>query len=228
MFAPANAAHFTLVIPTVRNDFKVLAFEGTETISALYSVNVDLVSEYPDIDLESLLNQPAFLQFGLNGEGIHGHIAGVSVGDVGKRLTRYRVNLVPALHYLQFSHDQRIFQRQTVPQIIAKVLKGHGIQADAFTFHVKTSPEREYCTQYRENDFEFVRGCAPRTALRGITSILRKAICWCSPMTRPSSPNWAKPPISKTPAWWRSIPSSASYPWVSAPAPASLPAVTTT
>ncbi len=157
MFAPANAAHFTLVIPTVRNDFKVLAFEGTETISALYSVGVDLVSEYPDIDLESLLNQPAFLQFGLNGEGIHGHIAGVSVGDAGKRLTRYRVNLVPALHYLQFSHDQRIFQRQTVPQIIAKVLKGHGIQADSFTFHVKTSPEREYCTQYRENDFEFVR-----------------------------------------------------------------------
>ncbi|CRL49771.1 hypothetical protein H8F22_17415 [Pseudomonas sp. P154a] len=37
MFAPANAPQFTLVIPTVRNDFKVLAFEGTETISALYS-----------------------------------------------------------------------------------------------------------------------------------------------------------------------------------------------
>ncbi|WP_033048743.1 type VI secretion system tip protein TssI/VgrG [Pseudomonas sp. GM21] len=157
MFALANAAHFTLVIPAVRNDFKVLAFEGTETISALYSVNVDLVSEYPDIDLESLLNQPAFLRFGLNGEGIHGHIAGVSMGDAGKRLTRYRMTLVPALHYLQFSHDQRIFQRQTVPQIIEKVLKGHGIQADAFTFHVRTSPEREYCTQYRENDFEFVR-----------------------------------------------------------------------
>jgi type VI secretion system secreted protein VgrG len=161
MFAPANAPQFTLVIPTVRNDFKVLAFNGTETISALYSISVDLVSEYPEFDLESLLNQPAFLQFGFKGEGIHGHIAGVSTGDVGKRLTRYRINLVPALHFLQFSHDQRIFQRQTVPQIIEKVLKGHGIQADAFTFHVKTSPEREYCTQYRENDFEFLqRLCA--------------------------------------------------------------------
>ncbi|MHC8330381.1 type VI secretion system tip protein TssI/VgrG [Pseudomonas sp. LB3P25] len=161
MFAPANAAQFTLVIPTVRNDFKVLAFKGTETISALYSIHVELVSEYPDFDLESLLNQPAFLQFGIKGEGIHGHIAGVSVGDVGKRLTRYRVNLVPALHYLQFSHDQRIFQGQTVPQIIAQVLKEHGIQADAFIFHVRTSPEREYCTQYRESDFLFVqRLCA--------------------------------------------------------------------
>jgi type VI secretion system secreted protein VgrG len=161
MLAPANAPQFTLTIPNVPNDFKVLAFEGTETISALYSISVDLVSEYPDIDLESLLHQSAFLQFGLNGEGIHGYIDGVSEGDLGKRLTRYRVSLVPALHYLQFNQDQRIFQSQTVPQIIAQVLKGHGIHADAFTFHVKASAPREYCTQYRENDLEFVqRLCA--------------------------------------------------------------------
>lgn len=63
MFALANAPQFTLTIPNVPNDFKVLAFEGTETISALYSISVDLVSEYPDIDLESLLHQPAFLHF---------------------------------------------------------------------------------------------------------------------------------------------------------------------
>lgn len=161
MLASANLAHFTLLIPTVRNDFKVLAFEGTETISVLYSIHIELVSEYPDFDLETLLNQPAFLQFGLKGEGIHGLIAGVSVGDVGKRLTRYRLHLVPALHDLQFSHDQRIFQNQTVPQIIAKVLKGHGIQADAVAFHVRTSIARKYCTQYRESNFDFVqRLCA--------------------------------------------------------------------
>ncbi|MBB3241121.1 type VI secretion system secreted protein VgrG [Pseudomonas sp. Tn43] len=161
MLAPANAPLFTLTIPNVRNDFKVLAFEGTETIGALYSISIDLISEYPGIDLESLLLQPAFLQFGLNGEGIHGYIEGVSEGDVGKRPTRFQVHLVPALYYLQFSQDQRIFQGQTVPQIIAHVLKAHGIQADAFTFHVKTSPPREYCTQYRENDLEFVqRLCA--------------------------------------------------------------------
>ncbi|WP_448725609.1 type VI secretion system tip protein TssI/VgrG [Pseudomonas farris] len=161
MFAPANGAHFTLLIPTVRNDFKVLAFEGTEAISTLYSIQIELVSEYPDFDLESLLGQPAFLQFSLNGEGIHGRIEEVFEGEIGKRLARYRLALVPALHYLQFSHDQRIFQHQTVPQIIAQVLNGHGIQADAYTFHVRTSPEREYCTQYGESDLEFIqRLCA--------------------------------------------------------------------
>jgi type VI secretion system secreted protein VgrG len=72
MFAPANTAHFALLIPSVRNDFKVLAFHGLEAISTLYAIQVELVSESPDFDLESLLSQPAFLQLGLNGEGIHG------------------------------------------------------------------------------------------------------------------------------------------------------------
>ncbi|AIL60256.1 type VI secretion system Vgr family protein [Pseudomonas alkylphenolica] len=156
MFASANAAHFALLIPSVRNDFKVLAFDGTETISTLYAIQVELVSEYPDFDLESLLSQPAFLQFGLNGEGIHGRIEDVRVGEPGKRLTRYQLTLVPALHYLQFSHNQRIFQQLTVPQIVAQVLQGHGIQADAFSFHVSPRPVREYCTQYGEDDLSFI------------------------------------------------------------------------
>ena len=83
MFAPANAAHFTLRISSVRNDFKVLAFHGTEAISSLYAIKVELVSESPDFDLESLLSQPAFLPFGLNGEGIHGRIEDVFVGEAG-------------------------------------------------------------------------------------------------------------------------------------------------
>ncbi|MGH8464045.1 MAG: type VI secretion system tip protein TssI/VgrG, partial [Pseudomonas sp.] len=157
MFAPATVAHFALLIPAVRNDFKVLAFDGLEAISTLYAIHIELVSEYRDIELEPLLGQPAFLKFGLNGEGIHGRIEDVCVGDSGQRLTRYHLKLVPALHYLQFSHDQRIFQQQTVPQIVAQVLQGHGIQADAFTFHVSTRPEREYCTQYGESDYDFVQ-----------------------------------------------------------------------
>ncbi|MBK5553553.1 type VI secretion system tip protein VgrG [Pseudomonas sp. TH03] len=161
MFGSANTAHFALHISAVRNDFKVLAFEGSEAISTLYAIHVDLVSEHPDFDLESLLSQPAFLQFGLNGEGLHGRIEHVWVGEAGKRLTRYHLTLVPALHYLQLSHDQRIFQHLTVPQIITQVLKGHGIQGDEFAFHVSTSPVREYCTQYGESDFEFIqRLCA--------------------------------------------------------------------
>ncbi|MDR6712838.1 uncharacterized protein involved in type VI secretion and phage assembly, partial [Pseudomonas hunanensis] len=43
MFASANTAHFELLIPTVRNDFKVLAFAGREAISSLYAIEIELV-----------------------------------------------------------------------------------------------------------------------------------------------------------------------------------------
>ena len=51
MFAQANTAHFSLLIPNVRNDFKVLAFNGKEAISQLYAIRIELVSENSNIDL---------------------------------------------------------------------------------------------------------------------------------------------------------------------------------
>ncbi|MFI8398476.1 type VI secretion system tip protein TssI/VgrG [Pseudomonas sp. NPDC078863] len=161
MFGKGHCAPFSLHIPAIRHDFQVLAFTGTEAISQLYAFRVELVSEHADFDLESLLSQPAFLQFGLRDEGIHGRIEDVMLGETGKRLTRYELTLVPALHYLQLSQDQRIFQQLTVPHIIAQVLRGHGIQADDFTFNVAAGEPREYCTQYGESDFLFIqRLCA--------------------------------------------------------------------
>ncbi|WP_085693773.1 MULTISPECIES: type VI secretion system tip protein TssI/VgrG [unclassified Pseudomonas] len=161
MSETVNSASVTLHIPGVRHDFQVLAFNGTERVSGLYALRIELVSEHPDFDMESLLGQPAFLRFGHHGEGIHGHIEEASAGDSGKRLTHYGLSLVPFLHYLQFSHDQRIFQGLTVAQIIAQVLKRHGIQPDAFAFHVQPLPPRDYCTQYGESDFAFIqRLCA--------------------------------------------------------------------
>lgn len=161
MFNPAESQRFVLQIPDVRHDFKVLEFTGTEAISTLYSIHVDLVSEHPDLDLANFLCKPAFLQFGSCGEGIHGLIDDISASDIGKRLTRYEIRLVPALHFLQHSHDHRIFQNLTVPQIIATILNKHGMHTDTFTFHVKPNLAREYCTQYRESDFQFIqRLCA--------------------------------------------------------------------
>ena len=156
-----TSARFTLQIPAVPHDFKVLSFEGSEAVSTLYAIKVELVSERHDLDMETLLAHSAFLRFGLDGEGIHGRIEEVQVGESGKRLAHYCLTLVPTLHYLQFSQDQRIFQNLTVPQIITHVLKRHGILTDAFMFHVQPQPPREYCTQYGETDFEFIqRLCA--------------------------------------------------------------------
>ncbi|SDR86784.1 hypothetical protein SAMN05216198_0632 [Halopseudomonas litoralis] len=42
MFAPANTAYFTLDIPRLDHDFKVLFFQGTEAISQPYCFELDL------------------------------------------------------------------------------------------------------------------------------------------------------------------------------------------
>ncbi|MBV7494672.1 hypothetical protein KW837_10385 [Pseudomonas sp. PDM24] len=48
---------------------------------------------------------------------MHGRIENVVASESGIRLTRYHLTLMPVLHYLQSSHDHRIFQNLTVPQI---------------------------------------------------------------------------------------------------------------
>ena len=136
MFAPANQTHFSLRIENLRHDLQVLAFTGREAISQPYRFDLELVSERPDLDLDALLHQPAFLALSPAGGGIHGQIFSVAQGDSGKRLTRYQVTLVPRLAYLALSSNQRIFQHLSVPQVIAQVLEGHGILADAYRFQL--------------------------------------------------------------------------------------------
>ncbi len=159
MFNAANKTHFTLSLEGVEHDFKVLEFRGREAISQPYRFDLELVSERPDLDLESLLHRPAFLAFAPDGSGVHGLVHQAAQGESGKRLTRYRLTLVPQLAYLAHRTNQRVFQHLTVPQIIAQVLEEHGIQADAYRFGLGpvVYPPREYCVQYDETDLHFIQ-----------------------------------------------------------------------
>jgi len=158
MFAQANQTHFSLSIEGIEHDLQVLEFSGREAISQPYAFDVELIGERPDLDLESLLHQRAFLAFDQNGAGIHGLIHRIAQGESGKRMTRYRLTLVPQLAYLAHRTNQRIFQHLTVEKIITQVLEEHGIQADAYQFQLGSLyPEREYCVQYDESDLHFVQ-----------------------------------------------------------------------
>ena len=158
MFAAANQTHFSLTIEGVSHDLQVLEFNGREAISQPFEFELELVSERPDLDLESLLHQAAFLAFDQAGHGIHGQIYRVAQGESGKRLTRYHVTLRPQLAYLAHRTNQRIFQHLTVEKIISQVLQEHGIQANAYQFQLGSIyPEREYCVQYDESDLHFVQ-----------------------------------------------------------------------
>ncbi|MBN3862006.1 type VI secretion system tip protein VgrG [Pseudomonas frederiksbergensis] len=158
MFAPANQTHFALTVEGLENDLQVLALQGREAISQPFVFEVELVSEQPSLDLETLLHKPAFLQLSPDGSGIHGQIYRAAQGDSGKRLPRYAVPLRPQLSYLAHRINQRIFQNLTVPKIIGMVLEEHGIQSNAYEVKVGAIyPERIYCVQYDESDLQFIQ-----------------------------------------------------------------------
>jgi len=159
MFNSANQSHFSLSIEGVSHDLQVLEFSGREALSQPFAFELELISERPDLDLESLLHQPAFLAFAPGSNGIHGLIYRVAQGESGKRLTRYHVTLRPQLAYLAHRTNQRIFQQLTVAQIIGQVLEEHGIQSNAYAFQLGPTlyPKRDYCVQYDESDLHFIQ-----------------------------------------------------------------------
>jgi type VI secretion system secreted protein VgrG len=124
--------------------------------------DVDLLNDDPTLDLASLLYRSAFLHFGPRGQGVHGQLLGlVQLGHGGEpRLCRVRLG--PRLACLGQRFNQRIFSDRSVPQILAQVLKDHGIAGKDRRFDLSGDyPPRDFCTQYRESDLQFLqRLCA--------------------------------------------------------------------
>jgi len=158
MFISAPPNRFALTLPGFEPELRVLAFTGSEAISQPYRFELELVSRHPDLNLDGLLHRQGFLAFNDNGAGIHGQVYSIGQGDTGRRWTHYHLTLVPQLTYLGHRFNQRIFQNLSVPQIIAQVLKDHGILGNAFSFNLAMPfPAREYCVQYNESDLDFIQ-----------------------------------------------------------------------
>ncbi|WPO00113.1 type VI secretion system tip protein VgrG [Pseudomonas sp. MUP55] len=153
------SSHFKLMIPGCTANLQVLAFKGSECLDQPYFIQVQLVSDNPDLDLEALLHQPVYLYLGEADQGLHGLVYAIGRDAPGARLTRYRLTLAPRLACLAHRRDQRVFQQRSVPQIIASVLEQHGILADAYAFELGpvVYPPRLFCVQYAETDLHFIQ-----------------------------------------------------------------------
>src|SRR5262249_55251190 len=67
----------------------------------------------------------------------------------------YEAILKPRLWFLTRTTDCKIFQKQSVPDIIKSILDEHGI-TDVKKSLSGTYNPREYCVQYNESDFDFI------------------------------------------------------------------------
>ncbi|ULU23935.1 type VI secretion system Vgr family protein [Dyella terrae] len=136
---------------------QVVEFRLEESLSSPFKLTVDLSSENPALDFGRLLDQPALLTI-WHGEQavryVHGIISSVEQGTTGFRRTRYRVLVEPQLARAGLRSDWRIFQQQTVPQILQTVLKRSGI-TDIEQALAKEHLPREFCVQPGESDLDF-------------------------------------------------------------------------
>ena len=158
---PELADRFLFEASALSQTFRVARFEGHEGMNELYRFELTVVCDDPAVDLRAALGTPACLTLRVDGESdryVHGIIARFQHGDAGKKVTTYRVTLVPRAHLLHYRSDIRIFQELTAPDILQKVLEGAGLTSgDDFRLSLQgTYRTREYCVQFRESDFAFI------------------------------------------------------------------------
>jgi Rhs element Vgr protein len=155
-----NAVYFTFEITGYKNEFRVLSFSGTETLSQLFRYDIFVTSEYGHIPPSDLLGKAAMLILS-TGEDTR-LVSGIVsrfwwVGESGD-LTAYYIEVVPMPWVLGQRQESRIFQNLSVPDIVREVMTDAGIPADHCDFNRlrKSYAPRDYCVQYQETDLNFI------------------------------------------------------------------------
>ncbi|POF39628.1 type VI secretion protein [Pseudomonas laurylsulfativorans] len=162
MFNPVSEPSFRLDVAGLPDAFEVLAFTGREAISEPFVFDLELLIDDPVLDLASLLYRPASLHFGPAGSLVHGQLLELVQRDHASGPRLCQVRLGPKLACLAQRFSQRIFSARSVPQILDQVLKEHGITGKDRRMELSGDhPPRDFCTQYRESDLQFLqRLCA--------------------------------------------------------------------
>lgn len=146
------------------DELKITAVDGSEGISELFALRVELCSDNTDIDPATQIGQMAAVEIrGAEGtRWIHGFVREFQRAGQGRHLAYYAAELVPVHWLLTQRYRSRIFQSHncsdmSVPGIIKKVLLDAGIQDDQFRMAISGKHEpREYVVQYRESEFDFI------------------------------------------------------------------------
>lgn len=166
--------------------FSILKFAGLDRVSQLYWYEIEFTSTTAGIPMDQVLGRPArFIidpvdpnmghlrkMFGDDAEKfskkppaqtLHGIITKFDELETSADETRYRVVLEPKMADLNRGVTSRLFQKQSVEEIITDTLRHYGYRAGVdFKFNLRGNYKRhEYITQYHETTFVFIqRICA--------------------------------------------------------------------
>ncbi|KXR77869.1 DUF2345 domain-containing protein [Escherichia coli] len=161
-------SHHKLKIRGLQSPVDVLTFEGREQLSTPFRYDIQFTSSDKAITPESVLMQDgAFSLTAPPVQGmpvqaplrtLYGVITGFKHLSSSQDEARYEVRLEPRMALLARSCQNAIYQNQTVPQIVEKILRErHQMRGQDFVFNLKSEyPAREQVMQYGEDDLTFV------------------------------------------------------------------------
>ncbi|WP_295578037.1 type VI secretion system Vgr family protein [uncultured Lamprocystis sp.] len=158
---PASQATRSISVDTVLGpDALLLArMAAEEHLSRPFEYELALLSERHDIRAEDLLGTPATASLRLASGGhrfFNGFVNRFAYVGFAGTYALYRANLAPWIWFLSRTSDCRIYQDQTVPEIVKSVFRDHGFTDFAERLSGTYRPWT-YCVQYRETDLNFVQ-----------------------------------------------------------------------
>jgi type VI secretion system secreted protein VgrG len=131
------------------------ALSAREEVSHLFRFRLDAVAEVKkDVPFDKLLGQPVKVALELPDKKVRyfaGIVSRCSQGQSDTFFCEYRLEIVPKFWLLTKKVQSRIFQHQSVPDVLKKVLQGLDVE---YQIQGAFQP-RDYCVQYRESDFAF-------------------------------------------------------------------------
>lgn len=157
-----------IATPLGDNTFIVLSFAGIEEISELFSYKLELASERSDITFDELAGKNVTVAIRSSDKTerfFNGVIVSFSPAQISEKegYSKYSAVMQPALWMLTECQDCRIFQDQSVPDIIKAVLgqaslvaKGVKVKIDHRLELMGSYSPQKYCVQYNESDFAFM------------------------------------------------------------------------
>ncbi len=150
----------------------VLAFHGEERLSQPFCYHIEFTSTEQDLAAQQLLGQDA--GFSMHAlpiavmpwetltieplRTLQGVITGFQRLSASKDEARYEITLQPRLQLLGLGRQYRIYQQQSVPEIVESILRSrHDMRGHEFLFRLKREyPRREQVMQYGESDLAFI------------------------------------------------------------------------
>ncbi|WP_043201580.1 type VI secretion system Vgr family protein [Pseudomonas putida] len=162
--------HYQLEVDGLAVELDVLSFKGEEWLSKPFKYTVAFTSPEQDIDAVQVLGKDASFHLGSswltaqlptpNGGArtVHGVITGFNRVSSSRDEARYEVTLEARLALLGRGKQYRIYQHQSVPEIVEGILRSrHLFEGQHFLFDlVRDYPKREQVMQYGESDLTFI------------------------------------------------------------------------